>query len=63
MLLERVEQLPQHSAAAHRAHGELLVNAGDFKGALKHLEKSYMLEPSEILENYLVAIRKLVGVR
>ena len=57
MLLERAALLPQHAGAAHRAHGELLVKAGGFEGALKHLEKSQAIKPSKTLADYIEAIK------
>ncbi len=59
MLLEQAEQLPQFAAAAHRAHGKLLVAAGDYEKALGHLQKSLELEPNPSLADYAKAVEKL----
>lgn len=59
MLLEQAEHLPRFAAAAHRAHGKLLVGAGDYEEALVHLQKSLELEPSETLADYIGAVEEL----
>lgn len=59
MLLERAEGLAEYAAAAHRAHGKLLVNVGDYEQALEHLQKSQSLKPSETLADYLKAVKEL----
>ncbi|MFK5922256.1 MAG: tetratricopeptide repeat protein [Verrucomicrobiota bacterium] len=59
MLLERAQGLPE-SAAAHRAHGKLLVNVAEYEKAVEHLEKSQALKPSETLADYLQAVKELV---
>lgn len=61
MLLEQAARVPATAAAAHLAHGRLLVAAADYEKALEHLEKSQELSPSESLADYLTAIRELVG--
>ncbi len=60
MLLERAELLPEYAAAAHRAHGKLLVNTRDYDRALKHLEQSQTLEPSATLADYVRAVKELL---
>ncbi|NOX99298.1 MAG: tetratricopeptide repeat protein [Verrucomicrobia bacterium] len=60
MLLERAERLPEHAAAAHRAHGKLLVTVGEYEKAVEHLEKSQALKSSETLADYLQAVKELV---
>lgn len=59
MLLEQAARLPEHAAAAQKAHGRLLVMAGDYDAALEHLEKAYSLEQEESLANYITAVRDL----
>ncbi len=59
MLLERAENLPQHAAAAHLAHGKLLVSKGEYTAAVKQLEQSHSLKPSGSLADYLDAVREL----
>lgn len=61
MLLEQAARIPATAAAAHLAHGRLLVAAADYGKALEHLEKSQELNPGESLANYITAIRELVG--
>lgn len=61
MLLEQAARVPATAAAAHLAHGRLLVAAADYETALGHLEKSQELNPSESLASYITAIRELVG--
>ncbi len=61
MLLEQAARVPATAAAAHLAHGRLLVAATDYEKALEHLEKSQELSPSESLAEYITAIRELVG--
>jgi len=61
MLLEQAARLPATAAAAHLAHGRLLVAAADYEKAIEHLEKSQQLSPSANLTEYLAAIRELVG--
>ncbi|MCF6310967.1 MAG: tetratricopeptide repeat protein [Verrucomicrobiales bacterium] len=61
MLLERAEGLAEYAAAAHRAHGKLLVNVGDYEQALEHLQKSQSVKPSETLADYLKAVKELVN--
>ena len=60
MLLERAERIPEHAASAHRAHGRLLVDAGEYEKAVGHLERAHELEPGESLADYLEAVRELV---
>ena len=59
MLLERAEKLPQYAAAAHLAHGKLLVSQSEYAAAVKHLEQSLALKSSESLADYLDAVREL----
>lgn len=61
MLLEQAARIPRTAAAAHLAHGRLLVAAADYEKALEHLEKSQELSPNEALADYLEAIRELVS--
>lgn len=61
MLLEQAARIPATAAAAHLAHGRILVAAADYEKALDHLEKSQELNPGESLANYITAIRELVG--
>lgn len=61
MLLEQAARLPETAAAAHLAHGRLLVAAGDYESALDHLEKSHELSPDAGLARYLEAVRELAG--
>lgn len=60
MLLEQAARLPDTAAAAHLAHGRLLVAAGDYETALDHLERSHELNPDAGLARYLEAVRELV---
>ncbi len=59
MHLERAEQLPEFAAAAHLAHGKLFVSAGEYAAAVKQLEQSQALKPSESLADYLDAVREI----
>jgi tetratricopeptide (TPR) repeat protein len=59
MLLEQAERLPAHSAAAHLAHGRLLVSERQYAAAVEQLEKSYELDPLESVATYLEAVREL----
>ena len=63
MLLEQAARIPKSAAAAHLAHGRLLVAAGDYQSALEHLEKSQELNPTESLARYVTAIRDLSGLK
>ena len=59
MLLEQAANLPEHAAAAHLAHGKLLVSMAEYNAAVEHLEQSYQLQPTESLAGYLEAVREL----
>ncbi|MDP4582714.1 MAG: tetratricopeptide repeat protein, partial [Verrucomicrobiales bacterium] len=59
MLLEQAERLPAHAAAAHLAHGRLLVGERQYAAAVEQLEKSYELDPLESVGTYLEAVREL----
>mgnify|MGYP001185901111 CR=1 FL=1 len=59
MLLEQAERIPETAAAAHLAHGRLLVNESEYASAIEHLEKAYKLKPHESLAEYLEAVREL----
>lgn len=59
MLLEQAERLPAHAAAAHLAHGRLLVGERQYTAAVEQLEKSYELDPLESVGTYLEAVREL----
>jgi Flp pilus assembly protein TadD len=59
MLLEQAARIPETAAAAHLAHGRLLVAAGNYEKALEHLGKSQELDPDESLGRYLEAVREL----
>jgi len=59
MLLEQAARLPAHAAAAHLAHGRLLVGERDYAAAVEHLEKSHELDPLESVATYLEAVREL----
>lgn len=59
MLLEQAERLPEDAAAAHLAHGRLLVSESEYGDAIEHLAKSYELNPHESLAEYLKAVREL----
>jgi len=59
MLLEQAARLPDHAAAAEKAHGRLLVLAGEYEAALEHLEKAYAMEEEESLADYIAAVREL----
>lgn len=61
MLLEQAARVPETAAAAHLAHGRLLVAEADYERALEHLEKAQELNPSESLASYLTAMLELVG--
>ena len=50
---------PETAAAAHLAHGRLLVNESEYASAIEHLEKAYKLKPHESLAEYLEAVREL----
>lgn len=60
MLLERAERDPEHAAAAHLAHGKLLVGEGEYEAAVEHLETAHELDPKESVADYLEAVRELV---
>ncbi len=60
MLLERAELIPEHAAAAHLAHGKLLVSEREFNAAVEQLEQSLSLKQSDSLADYLEAVRELV---
>ncbi len=59
MLLEQAERLPDHAAAAHLAHGRLLVSERLYSAAVEELEKSYERNPVEAVATYLEAVREL----
>ena len=59
MLLEQAANLPEHAAAAHLAHGKLLVAASEYSEAVVQLEQSYQLQPTESLGGYIEAVREL----
>ena len=59
MLLEQAANLPEHAAAAHLAHGKLLVSMAEYNTAVEHLEQSHQLQPTESLAGYLEAVREL----
>ncbi|MAS92097.1 MAG: hypothetical protein CMO55_02780 [Verrucomicrobiales bacterium] len=59
MLLEQAERLPDHAAAAHLAHGKLLVANAEYADAIAHLEKANRLDPSDSVRRYLDAVREL----
>lgn len=59
MLLEQAERLPDHAAAAHLAHGQLLVSQSRYDDAVVQLEKSHELDPSKSVAEYLAAVREL----
>jgi Flp pilus assembly protein TadD len=59
MLFVLPASLPAHAAAAHLAHGRLLVGERDYAAAVEHLEKSHELDPLESVATYLEAVREL----
>lgn len=59
MLLEQAANLPEHAAAAHLAHGKLLVSMAEYNAAVEHLEQSYQLQPTKSLAGYIEAVREL----
>ena len=59
MLLEQAANLPEHAAAAHLAHGKLLVSVAEYNAAVEHLEQSHQLQPTESLAGYLEAVKEL----
>jgi len=59
MLLEQAANLPDHAAAAHLAHGKLLVSVAEYSAAVEHLEQSQQLQPNEALAGYLDAVKEL----
>jgi len=61
MLLEQAARDPEHAAAAHLAHGKLLVDEGEYEAAVDHLEKAHELEPKESVARYLRAIREFAS--
>lgn len=63
MLLEQAARVPSTAAAAHLAHGRLLVAAADYERALEQLEKSQELSPSRGIADYIIAIRELDGAK
>lgn len=62
MLLEQAQRIPAEAAAAHLAHGRLLVGMGDFAKAVEQLEKAQALQPSEAVAAYLGSVRELAGL-
>jgi tetratricopeptide (TPR) repeat protein len=61
MLLEQAARIPETAAAAHLAHGRLLVAEGNYEKALEHLDESQKLDPDESVSRYLEAVRELAG--
>jgi len=61
MLLEQAARIPETAAAAHLAHGRLLVAEGNYEKALEHLDEVQKLDPDESLARYLEAVRELAG--
>jgi tetratricopeptide (TPR) repeat protein len=61
LLLEQAARIPETAAAAHLAHGRLLVAEGNYEKALEHLDESQKLDPDESVSRYLEAVRELAG--
>ncbi|NLT69545.1 MAG: tetratricopeptide repeat protein [Verrucomicrobiaceae bacterium] len=59
MLLEQAERIPEHAAAAHLAHGQILVAQSRYEEAVEQLEKSHELKPGKSVAEYLKAVREL----
>ena len=59
MLLEQAERIPEHAAAAHLAHGQILVTQSRYEEAVEQLEKSHEIKPGKAVADYLKAVREL----
>lgn len=59
MLLEQAARVPASAAAAHLAHGRLLVAEAEYTEAIRHLETAYELDPRESIGEYIKAVREL----
>lgn len=61
MLLERAARDPEVAAAAHLAHGKLLVEEGEYEAAVEKLELAQQNDPKESVASYLDAVRELIS--